>query len=99
MPLPVCVDASLTVKLVLVEPYSEEARSLWAEWERQGVERVVPTLWGYEVASVIRKHGQRGTVSPEDEEAALGLLLNLPLLPTLISGTLINRTAKPDPDD
>ena len=79
MPLPVCVDASLTVKLVLTEPYSEEARALWAEWERNRVERLVPTLWGYEVASVIRKHGRRGTLSPQDEEAALGLLLGLPV--------------------
>ena len=79
MNLPVCVDASLTVKLVLPEQDSDLVRALWAEWERNGVERVVPTLWGYEVASVIRKHGRRGAVSPEEEEAVLDLLLNLPV--------------------
>ena len=79
MPLPVCVDASLTVKLVLPEQDSDQARALWIEWERNGVERFVPTLWGYEVASVVRKHGRRGTLAPQDEEAALDLLLNLPV--------------------
>ncbi len=28
---------------------------------------------------VIHKHGRRGTLSPQDEEAALGLLLELPV--------------------
>ena len=79
MNLPVCVDASLTIKLVLPEQDSDLARALWLEWEHRRVERVVPTLWGYEVASVIRKHGRRGTVSSEDEEAVLDLLLNLPV--------------------
>lgn len=79
MPSPVCVDASLTVKLVLAEPYSAAARTLWERWERQGVERVVPALWGYEVASVVRKYGQRKMLTPDEEEEALRLLLNLPL--------------------
>ncbi len=79
MSLPVCVDASLTVKLVLPEQDSDLARSLWAEWERQGVECIVPSLWGYEVASVVRKHGRRGTLTPQEEADVLNLLLNLPV--------------------
>ncbi len=75
----VCVDASLTVKLALPEQNSDLARALWAEWERQGVERVAPTLWGYEVASVVRKYGRRGMLTPDEEAEALDLLLNLPV--------------------
>ncbi len=75
----VCVDASLVVKLALTEPHSAEARALWAEWDRRGVARVAPTLWGYEVASVVRKYGQRGTLTPDEEAEALDLLLNLPV--------------------
>ena len=31
------------------------------------------------MASVVRKHGRRGTISPQDEEEALDLLLRLPV--------------------
>ena len=79
MNLPVCVDASLMVKLALPEQDSGLVRNLWAEWERRAVPRLVPTLWGYEVASVIRKHGQRGTLSPQHEGEALDYLLSLPV--------------------
>ena len=55
--MPVCVDASFAVKLVLPEEHADRARDLWAEWERQKRERFAPALWGYEVASVVRKYG------------------------------------------
>ncbi len=77
MPSPVCVDASLAVKLVLPEAYADQVWALWTKWEREGVERFAPTLWGYEVASVVRKYGHRGLLTPEEEHEALRLLLGL----------------------
>ncbi len=79
MPSAVCVDASLAAKLALPEEYADKARALWEEWERRGVERLVPTLWGYEIAAVVRKYGHRQWLTPEEEEETLRLLLNLPV--------------------
>ena len=79
MSTPVCVDASFAVKLVLPEEHADRVRALWEEWDRQGVERFAPALWGYEVASVVRKYGHRGLLTSEEEDEALRLLLGLPI--------------------
>ncbi len=79
MPTPICVDASFVVKLVLPEEHADKVRALWAAWERQGVERYAPALWGYEVASVVRKYGHRGLLTAQEEAEALRLLLELPI--------------------
>ena len=86
MPSPVCVDTSLTVKLALPEPFSDRVRQLWTRWDEQGVERYAPSLWGYEVTSVVRKYGRRGLLTPEEETAALDLLLGLPVQMVDMSG-------------
>ncbi len=91
MPSPICVDASLVVKLVFPEEYADRARALWAEWDRQGVERFAPALWGYEVASVVRKYGYRGLLTPEEEDQALRLLLGLPV--QLVDMSALHRHA------
>lgn len=44
------------------------------------MERVVPSLWGYEVAPVVCKREQRDDLTPQDEAEALYLLLNLPVV-------------------
>lgn len=75
MPSSVCIDASLAVKLVLPEEHADRARALWMEWVRQGTECFAPVLWGYEVASVVRKYGHRGSLTPEEKDEALRLLL------------------------
>jgi predicted nucleic acid-binding protein len=66
----VCTDASLALKLVLRESDSELARSLWEEWKARQVTVIAPTLWGYEVTSVIRNRVYRGRL-PSDMERDL----------------------------
>jgi predicted nucleic acid-binding protein len=60
-----CVDASLTLKLVLYESDSVLARTLWGEWHTKNVSVIAPALWGYEVTSVIRNRVHRGRLSPD----------------------------------
>jgi len=63
----VCIDASLGLKLVLHEPDSILAQSLWSEWKIRGMSLIAPMLWGYEVTSVIRNKVHRGQLPAEIE--------------------------------
>lgn len=65
---PVCVDASLALKLVIAEEDSSLAHSLWDTWVEEGVEIVSPPLFAFEGASVIRNKVYRGLVPPDEGE-------------------------------
>jgi predicted nucleic acid-binding protein len=75
----VCADASLGLKLVLPEADSALARALWDAWRLQKIAVIAPTLWGYEVTSVIRNRVHRGLFSAEREAEALEVLDLLPV--------------------
>jgi predicted nucleic acid-binding protein len=76
----VCVDAGISLKRVFLdEPDSELARSLWAEWHGRRIAIIAPTLWAYEVTSVIRNKVHRGRLAPELEGDALLAVHQLPL--------------------
>lgn len=50
----VVVDASLAVKLVLIEEDTETARRLWLDWTSSQTQRVAPALFVFESISAIR---------------------------------------------
>lgn len=75
----VCADASLALKLVLHEPDSALARALWEEWKAQQAIVIAPTLWGYEVTSVIRNRVHRGKLPPDIEEEVFVAVHQLPV--------------------
>jgi predicted nucleic acid-binding protein len=79
MSLAICVDASITLKLVLPEDDSHLARSLWQQWLEQNLTIIAPTLWAYEVTSVIRNQVHRKKVGAETEAAAIEAVHNLPV--------------------
>ena len=60
----VVVDASLALKWVVEEPYSAEAAALLGEWEQDGMQRLAPTLLGYEVTNVLYR-SSRTEPNPE----------------------------------
>ncbi len=62
----VCVDASLTLKLVIAEKDRSLAHTLWDGWMEEGIEVVAPPLLAFEGLSVIRNKIHRGLV-PSDE--------------------------------
>jgi predicted nucleic acid-binding protein len=64
----VCIDASLVLKLVLVEKDSPKVQHLWHTWIDAGVEIVAPPLLAFEGTSVIRNKMHRGLVPPEEAE-------------------------------
>ena len=71
----VCVDAGLVVKLVVEESYSQEARTLWRIWQKEGYEIAAPSLLRYEVASVLRKQVMRHLRTMSENRYALELVL------------------------
>ncbi len=48
----VCIDASLAVKLLVHEPYSDQATSLWQRWIEKDITRIAPAFFPFEVASL-----------------------------------------------
>ncbi|MEJ5197962.1 MAG: type II toxin-antitoxin system VapC family toxin [Anaerolineae bacterium] len=67
----VCIDASLLIKLVIPEPYSEEVEALWQGWARYSTQRVAPRLLFYEITSVLRKKVYRRLLTDDEAEMAL----------------------------
>lgn len=74
---PICVDANLALKLVLAERDSARARQLWATWDEQDTDVIAPSLWGYEVTSVIRNRVHRRKLMPDEGERAFAAIRRL----------------------
>jgi len=70
VPLQVCIDASLALKLVLAEPYSDEVQVQWQKWIEAGVELVAPPLFIFEGVSAIRLNVVRKHITPEVADLA-----------------------------
>lgn len=49
------IDASLTFRFLMPGATHERLRPLFDQWETQGVTLVAPTLWAYEMTSIISK--------------------------------------------
>ncbi len=73
----VVIDANLAIALVMPLPYSESAASKIQNWQREGTPVVVPGLWGYEVASALRKAVMVERITMEEAETALSELWSL----------------------
>ena len=75
----VCADANIAIKRLVHEPDSVLARALWAEWEAQQTVEFAPTVWAYEVTSVLRKLVHQGRLSPQLEQTTLTTAYRLPV--------------------
>jgi predicted nucleic acid-binding protein len=75
----ICCDASLGLKLFLPEDDSALARSLWEEWKDRETTIIAPTLWAYEVTSVLRNRVHRGRLAPEQEADLFAAIHELPV--------------------
>jgi len=67
----IVLDANLIVSLVLALPYSEAATHQIIAWKRQGKTLAAPTLWTYEVCSVLRKAEVTGYLDADQINNAL----------------------------
>lgn len=90
MPLRVCVDASLAIKLVVRESFSDRALDLWQNWIESGVEPIAPPIFPFEVSSVIRNKYVRNELTADEAERAFNLFTRLNLI-VLTSETLLKE--------
>src|ERR1700730_17917754 len=67
----VVVDASLAVAWVVEERFTQQARSLLIEWERHGIDRIVPCWFACEVASALYPRVRRGELTIAEAGRAL----------------------------
>ena len=75
----VCLDASLALKLLVVEEDSARARSLWRSWIATGVEVVAPGLFVFECVSALRRMVVRKDLEEEPARSAIELLGAMPV--------------------
>jgi len=90
VPLRVCVDASLAIKLVVRESFSDRALDLWQNWIESGVEPIAPPIFPFEVSSVIRNKYVRNELTAEEAERAFNLFTRLNFI-VLTSETLLKE--------
>jgi predicted nucleic acid-binding protein len=50
----VCVDASLAVKVVVTEPESDRADTLFDQWSKEGKRLIAPAFFEAETDSILR---------------------------------------------
>jgi predicted nucleic acid-binding protein len=73
---PICVDSGIALKLVLNEPDSSKAATLWRTWLSSNKRLVAPPLFPIEITAVLRKHVHRGLITQPYGETALRKALN-----------------------
>jgi predicted nucleic acid-binding protein len=78
-PLVCVVDASVAIKLYLVEPLSNEANALFACLADPSTVFHVPDLFYAECANILWKQVQRGNGTPAQATAHYAALAQLPL--------------------
>ena len=82
----VVLDANLIASLVLPLPYSDAASVKILTWKRDGVIFAAPSLWSYEVCTVVRKALVAGYLTPDQAYTALEQIWRLNIVdihPTL----------------
>ncbi|MFN8497367.1 MAG: type II toxin-antitoxin system VapC family toxin [Anaerolineae bacterium] len=71
------VDANIAIALALRYPYSPAAVERLITWHAAGDELFVPSLWQYEIVSVLRKAVAAKMLSPTDALEALDAIFAL----------------------
>jgi predicted nucleic acid-binding protein len=74
---PVCVDASIAIKIVCPEELRPAAIQLWQSLIEQEREIVAPHLFAYEVTSALLRKATRGVLSLAEARGALHAALGL----------------------
>ena len=75
----VVVDASVAIKWLVEEPYSDEARSLLRDTVAGNGDLSVPPLLPSEVTTAIFQQQRRGRITAAEGNAALAGLFTIPL--------------------
>lgn len=75
----VVADSSLFLSTVLIETHSLQAKSLMRLWSVQNVRIAAPSLFRFEIVSVLRKHVYRGILTSDEGTNLCNLVLAEPV--------------------
>ena len=73
----VVVDASVALKWVLQEEYTEEALALRDHWQESGESVIAPPIFRSEVTNALHRTVRRGNLTRSDAPDALEILLRV----------------------
>lgn len=79
------------IQTLVEEEYSDQARALVAQIADQKISVITPSLFQYELVSILRKLSHRKIISVNDGEAYLAKLLLYPM--TLVFDDALHRRA------
>jgi predicted nucleic acid-binding protein len=74
---PVCIDASILLKLVVEEADSDLVDRCWESWILNSVQVIAPSLSRYEVTAVLTQKAQGGQLSEALARSALSAALDM----------------------
>jgi len=77
---PVCVDASVVVRLLVPAPGSDAVAALWERWTAERRRVLAPALLGYEVTNALRRYEVLGSLTPDEVNDALDIYTSLGLV-------------------
>ncbi len=69
---PVCVDASLVIRLFVPQAESEpKVPALWRRWESEGRRTIAPALILYEVTNALHQYSRHGLITASEADEIL----------------------------
>lgn len=74
---PLCVDASLVIRLLVQAAESSAISGLWAEWKTAGRRLVAPALLYFEISNALHRYVVSGHLTSEEADEALEIALAL----------------------
>jgi len=75
----VCLDASFVIKILIPEPLSDLAESMWRRWAEEDVRCIAPSFMPVEVISALRRRGKLN-LDPSLERRVVRFFVNELLL-------------------
>ena len=74
---PVCVDASLIIRLVIPPDDANKIGNLWRRWKSEGRQIIAPVLLFYEITNALHQYSRHGLLSTDEIQEVLGLIAQL----------------------
>lgn len=89
----VVVDASVALKWVFTEQYTDVATDLLIQWTSSGVTMLAPALFAYELANVLYRKTLHASLPLDDMKAAVQRVLAVGVLLDAPSGSALHVRA------
>ena len=74
---PICIDASILIRLLIGGDGSNRVADLWSEWKAAQHRLIAPSLMPYEVANTLHQYVRHGSLQPNEAADALRIALSL----------------------